>query len=46
MREAQKLGIPCPTLTAVYGMLKGIQTKLKEAKGLVEIDVGKASKYR
>jgi len=46
MREAQRLGIACPTLTTIYGVLKGIQTRFKEAKGLVVADLGTASKYR
>ena len=33
VREAQKLGVPVPTLTTLYGLLRGIQVKTKEAKG-------------
>lgn len=35
MREAEKLGVPTPTLRTIYGFLKGLQWKTMEAKGLV-----------
>ncbi|KAI3393737.1 hypothetical protein diail_3783 [Diaporthe ilicicola] len=37
LREAQELGVPTPTLRAVYGLLKGLQFQTKEAKGLVTV---------
>jgi 2-dehydropantoate 2-reductase len=37
LREAERLGVPTPTLKVVYGLLKGIQWKTMEAKGLVEV---------
>ncbi|KAK5085750.1 hypothetical protein LTR05_005038 [Lithohypha guttulata] len=46
MREAQKLAVPCPTLTTVYGLLRGMQAKIKESKGLLEPRVEDANKYR
>ena len=33
VREAQKLGVPVPTLTTIYGLLRGLQVKTKETKG-------------
>ncbi|KIX07434.1 uncharacterized protein Z518_02087 [Rhinocladiella mackenziei CBS 650.93] len=35
IREAEKLGVPTPTLKIIYGFLKGLQWKTMEAKGLV-----------
>lgn len=37
LREAEALGVPTPTLKVLYGLLKGLQYQVKEAKGLVEI---------
>lgn len=37
LREAERLGVPTPTLRVVYGLLKGIQWKVREAKGLVTV---------
>ncbi|KAJ5087480.1 ketopantoate reductase PanE/ApbA C terminal-domain-containing protein [Penicillium angulare] len=36
LREAEKLNIPTPTLKTVYGIMKGLQLKVKEEKGLWE----------
>lgn len=33
LREAERLGVPTPTLKTIYGLLKGLQAKTKEAKG-------------
>ena len=33
VREAQRLGVPVPTLQTIYGLLRGLQVKTKEAKG-------------
>lgn len=46
MREAQKLNVPCPTLTIVYGLLKGVQTRIMEGKGLLRPVIANAGKYR
>ncbi|KAM0540856.1 hypothetical protein ACHAPJ_013468 [Fusarium lateritium] len=35
-REGEKYGVPMPTLRVVYGMMKGLQLKAKEEKGLWE----------
>jgi ketopantoate reductase len=35
MREAEKLGVSTPVLKIIYGILKGLQWKTMEAKGLV-----------
>ena len=35
LREAEKLAVPAPNLKIVYGLLKILQTNIKEAKGLV-----------
>ncbi|GAB7364224.1 hypothetical protein MBLNU230_g4774t1 [Neophaeotheca triangularis] len=37
VREAQRLGVPVPTLTFVYSMLKALQARTKQRKGLVEM---------
>lgn len=34
VREAERLGVPAPTLKTIYGLLRGIQLKTKERKGL------------
>lgn len=34
VREAERLGVPVPTLKIIYKLLKGLQLKTKEAKGL------------
>ncbi|UPK90429.1 hypothetical protein LCI18_001364 [Fusarium solani-melongenae] len=34
LREGEKLGVPMPTLRVVYGIMKGLQLKVKEEKGL------------
>lgn len=45
MRTARRLGVPCPTLTATYGILRGIQTRTKLAKGLLTMDVRQGGRY-
>lgn len=45
LRTAQRLGVPCPTLTTINGILKGIQTRTKLARGLTRIDVKQGGKY-
>jgi 2-dehydropantoate 2-reductase len=37
LREAQKAGVPAPTLKTLYGLLKGLQYATKEAKGVVVV---------
>lgn len=36
LREAEKLHVPAPTLKIIYGIMKGLQLKTKEEKGLWE----------
>jgi ketopantoate reductase len=40
LREAEKLGVPAPNLRMVYGLLRILQTNIKEAKGLVSFPTG------
>lgn len=37
VREAQRLGVPAPTLTFIYSMLKTLQAGTKMAKGMIEM---------
>lgn len=39
LREAKRLGVATPTLQVLYGLLKGLQFQVKEARGLVEVPV-------
>ncbi|CZT13088.1 hypothetical protein WAI453_005866 [Rhynchosporium graminicola] len=39
LREAEKLGVPAPNLKLIYGMLKILQWKTMETKGLVKLPV-------
>ncbi len=45
MREAEKLGVSTPVLKIIYGILKGLQWKTMEAKGLVVPKFNENSKY-
>lgn len=36
LREAEKLNVPAPTLKIVYAIMKGLQLRAKEAKGIWE----------
>ncbi|KAF4972579.1 hypothetical protein FSARC_852 [Fusarium sarcochroum] len=36
VREGKKYGVPMPTLSVIYGIMKGLQLKAKEEKGLWE----------
>jgi hypothetical protein len=40
LREAERLGVPAPNLKMVYGLLKILQTNIKEAKGLLSFPTG------
>jgi hypothetical protein len=40
LREAEKLGVPTPNLRMIYGLLRILQTNIKEAKGLVSFPTG------
>lgn len=46
MREAQKLGVACPTLTTVYHLLRALQEKTKENRGLLRFRIEDVGKYR
>lgn len=35
MREAARLGVPAPGLTMAYGLLRTMQWRIKERRGLV-----------
>lgn len=35
LREAQKAGVPTPTLSVIYHICKALQWRMMEAKGLV-----------
>jgi 2-dehydropantoate 2-reductase len=36
VREAERLGVPAPTLRILYSLLRGLQLRTKEAKGMWE----------
>ncbi|KAE8381835.1 ApbA-domain-containing protein [Aspergillus bertholletiae] len=36
LREAERLQVPTPTLKIIYGIMKGLQLKMKEERGLWE----------
>lgn len=40
IREAEKLGVPTPTLKILYGLCAALQWKTREAKGLVTLPAG------
>lgn len=46
LREAEKLGVPTPTLKVLYSLLKGLQFQVKEAKGLVSIPAKSTPKLK
>ena len=46
LREAQRLGVATPVLKVVYGLLKALQVKVMEERGLVEPKMTEHSKYR
>lgn len=37
LREAQRLGVATPTLAVIYGLLKTIQWRTRQRKGMVEV---------
>ena len=45
VREARRLDVPVPTLQTIYGLLKGLQTKTKEAKGQWKAEFGEGNPY-
>ena len=46
VREAQRLGVPVPTLQVIYNLLKGLQVKTKEAKGQWKAEFEEGNPYR
>lgn len=40
IKEAERLGVPTPTLKIIYGFCAGLQWQTKEAKGLIELPAG------
>ncbi|KAL4779249.1 ketopantoate reductase PanE/ApbA C terminal-domain-containing protein [Aspergillus varians] len=45
LREAERLGVAAPTLKIVYGIMKGLQLKIKENKGLWEAKFQPGNSY-
>lgn len=45
LRMARAAGVPAPVLATLYSILKGIQTKVKETRGLVKPTLTPESKY-
>lgn len=45
LREADRLGVPAPTLRIVYGIMKGLQLKAKESKGLWKAEFQPGNPY-
>ncbi|KAL4924848.1 ketopantoate reductase family protein [Aspergillus undulatus] len=45
LREGKKRGVPMPTLRTIYGLLKGLQLKVKEREGLWETGFGEGHPY-
>jgi ketopantoate reductase len=46
LREAERLGVPTPTLKTIYGLLKGLQVKTKERKGAWKAEFEEGNPYR
>ncbi|KAK0630368.1 ketopantoate reductase PanE/ApbA-domain-containing protein [Bombardia bombarda] len=44
LREAERVGVATPTLRVIYELLKGLQWKIKEAKGLVKVPLTRDEK--
>ena len=40
LREAERLAVPAPNLKMIYGLLRILQTNIKEAKGLLRFPAG------
>ncbi|KAL4878164.1 ketopantoate reductase PanE/ApbA-domain-containing protein [Aspergillus karnatakaensis] len=45
LREAEALGVPAPTLRIVYGIMKGLQVRVKEKRGLWEARFQEGNSY-
>ncbi|KAL4905530.1 hypothetical protein BDW74DRAFT_185059 [Aspergillus multicolor] len=46
LREGESRGVPMPTLRTVYGLLKGLQLKVKESRGLWAPEFGEGHPYK
>ncbi|CAG9990773.1 unnamed protein product [Clonostachys byssicola] len=46
LRKGRRLGVPMPTLEVIYNMLQGLQSKVKENKGLWKADYAPDNSYR
>ncbi|OJJ85499.1 ketopantoate reductase family protein [Aspergillus glaucus CBS 516.65] len=45
LREGERLGVSTPTLRTIYAILKGLQVKVKEERGLVKPEFDEKSRY-
>lgn len=45
LREAERLGVAAPTLSVLYEILKALQTKVKEERGVVKPEFTESSRY-
>ena len=43
LHEGERYGVPMPTLRIVYSLLKGLQSQIKESKGLWKPDTQSSS---
>ena len=46
LREARRLGVQTPVLNIVYSMLKALQIKIMEEKGMIEAKMSEFNKYK
>lgn len=46
LREADRFGVPAPTLRIIYGIMKGLQLKAKERKGLWKAEFSPENPYK
>lgn len=45
VREGRRLGVPTPKLETIYGLLKAMQLRVKEQKGLWKAEFGEGARY-
>lgn len=45
LREADRFGVPAPTLRIIYGIMKGLQLKAKERRGLWKAEFSPENPY-
>lgn len=46
LREGEAKGVPMPTLKTMYGLLKALQLKTKESKGMWEAKFKESNPYQ